>query len=110
MKSIVLMQLKVGLAVVLVAALFGNVFLFSAFVASVTAVLPNVLFALYLSLFKSSSVARFFIGEAIKLSFIFCAFLFVWHEYGFYINAPTYWVALIVVLKAHGLAVLRTAK
>lgn len=76
MKSIVLVQSLVALAVILVAAIFGNIFLFSAFAGSATVLLPNVLFAFYLGFFSKPSFVRFFMGEALKLCFMFYVLCF----------------------------------
>jgi hypothetical protein len=47
------------------------------------------------------------VGEAVKVGLVLLLSLIVWRDYGSQIVPTAFWVALIVVLKASGFALLR---
>ncbi|MGL4768001.1 MAG: ATP synthase subunit I [Formosimonas sp.] len=95
---------------VLVAMLFGQEAMWSAFAGSVVAIAPNVIFALYLKTMKKMSVVRFFVGEAAKVAMMIGFSLWVWQSQWIKVDVVAYWAALIVVIKAHNLSLLRTIR
>ena len=104
----VFLQLIVGLVVVAVSAFFGFQALWSAAVGVLIAILPNALFAAYLALAPKPAEYRFFVGEGIKIVVALVAASLVWWRYGLQVQPLAYWVALIIVLKAHNFGLLRT--
>jgi F0F1-type ATP synthase assembly protein I len=109
MKFAVVLQLCVAVVVVLISWLgFGSEAGKSALIASVVAIVPNALFALYLLLAPKPAEYRFFVGEGIKIVVALIAATMVWWKYGVYVQPLAYWLALIVVLKAHNFGLLRT--
>ena len=104
----VLVQVIFAAIVVVVSAFFGQQALWSALVGSVIAILPNALFAAYLALAPKPAEYRFFVGEGIKIVVALVAASLVWWRYGLQVQPLAYWVALIIVLKAHNFGLLRT--
>ena len=110
MAFVVGMQAICAALVVMVALLFSREAALSAAFGAVAVLVPNVLFATYLKLNGKPSVARLFAGEAIKLMLVLALSYTAWHVAEFKVNALSYWVALVVVLKAHNFGLLRTTK
>ena len=110
MAFVIGMQAVAGLFVVLIALFFGRSAGLSAALGAVVALLPNVIFALYLKFNGRPSVVRLMLGEAVKLALIFALSFFVWRRVDFAVQALPYWIALVVVLKAHNLGLLRATK
>lgn len=95
--------LTVGLSV-----FFGVAAACSAGAGAAAVLLPNLLFAMYLTMSARPSPVRFFVGEAVKVAMVLLISLVVWRDYGTQIEPVAFWVSLIVVLKASGLALLRS--
>ncbi|TDR30990.1 ATP synthase subunit I [Hydromonas duriensis] len=93
--------------VVLIAGLFGLDAALSAALGAVVALLPNMLFALYLKVNARPSVVRLMLGESIKLLLVFALSYFVWRRIEFVVHPLPYWVSLVVVIKAHSFGLLR---
>lgn len=108
MKFAVLLQCVVALIIVAVCGFgFGQSAATSAVYASIIAIMPNALFALYLSLSPKPAEYRFFVGEGIKIVVALVAATVFWWKYGASVQPFAYWVALIMVLKAHNFGLLR---
>ena len=99
-----------AVAVIVLSALFGKAAMISAVAGAAVAIVPNMIFALYLKIMGKPSVVRFFIGEAAKVAVLVLISVVIWRNHGSYISAPPYWVAFIAVLKAHGLSMLRSVR
>lgn len=110
MAFVVGVQALCAALVVAMAGFFGKDAALSAALGAVAVLLPNVLFAAYLKLNGHPSVARLFMGEAVKLMLVLALSYAAWHNVNFTVNALSYWVALVVVLKAHNFGLLRTTK
>ncbi len=104
----VLLQFIVGLIVVVVSAFFGWQATWSAAAGALIAILPNAIFAAYLAVAPKPAEYRFFVGEGIKIVVALAAASLVWWRYGLQVQPFAYWVALIIVLKAHNFGLLRT--
>lgn len=102
------LQVAMAAAVIVLSAFFGKAAMISAVAGAAVAIVPNMIFALYLKIMGKPSVVRFFIGEAAKVAVMIYISLLVWRTYGSDVNALAYWAALIVVIKAHNLSLLRT--
>ena len=106
----IVLQFVFALVVTAVCALFGVTAMWSAMVGSLIAILPNAIFAIYLFASSKPAVYRFFVGEGIKVVIALVAAVIFWRQYGAQVQPFAYWVALIVVLKAHNFGLLRTVK
>lgn len=106
----IVLQAVFALVVVVVAAFFGRGAMLSAAAGAAVAIVPNMIFALYLKIMGKPSVTRFFIGEAVKVAVVIIISAKIWQQYGSSVNALAYWVAFIVALKAHGLSMLRSTR
>ena len=104
------MQIVGAFLVVAIALLFSQSAALSAALGAVVALLPNVIFALYLKFNGKPSVVRLMLGEVVKLALIFALSFFVWRRIDFAVQALPYWIALVVVLKAHNFGLLRATK
>ena len=102
------LQIVFAAVVVGVSAFFGRSAAYSAAAGAAVAFVPNFLFALYLGVSAKPSPTRFFIGELVKVIVAVLISLWVWRNYGKSIEPAAFWVAMIVVLKASGLALLRS--
>lgn len=110
MAFVIGMQVIGAFLVVLVALFFSRSAALSAALGAAVALLPNIIFALYLKFNGKPSVVRLMLGEAVKLALIFALSFFVWRRIDFTVQALPYWVALVVVLKAHNFGLLRATK
>ena len=107
MAFVIGMQVVGAFLVTLIALLFDRSAALSAALGAVVALLPNIVFALYLKFNGKPSVVRLMLGEAVKLALIFALSFFVWRRIDFTVQALPYWIALVVVLKAHNFGLLR---
>jgi hypothetical protein len=104
----VALQAAFAVLAVGISAFFGVSAVYSAMAGAAVVLVPNLLFAMYLALSAQPSTTRFFVGEAVKVGMVLLLSLLVWRDYGSQIEPVAFWVALIVVLKASGLALLRS--
>ncbi|MBS1174051.1 MAG: hypothetical protein H6R05_182 [Burkholderiaceae bacterium] len=106
----IVLQLIFAIIVTAICSLFGIKAMWSALAGSLIAILPNAIFAVYLFASPKPAAYRFFVGEGIKIVIALVVAVVFWRQYGMQVQPFAYWVALIVVLKAHNFSLLRTVK
>lgn len=106
----VLLQSLVLFVVLAVSALFGSGAVKSALAGGLIALLPNGLFAIYLWISARPAAYRFFVGEGIKIVVALVVSVVFWRQVGSRVLPLPYWLAFVLVLKAHNFALLRTVK
>lgn len=106
----VLVQFVFAIVIAAVSAFFGEKAMWSALLGGAIAILPNLVFAIYLASSQKAAVYRFFVGEGVKIFIAIAAAAVVWQQYGSQIQPIAYWAGLILVLKAHNFGLLRTVK
>jgi F0F1-type ATP synthase assembly protein I len=112
MLRVILVQVTVGAFLILLGFFGGRAQFFGAVAGVLVALLPNVLFAVYLWVQsrKAVEVARFYVGVGLKWLLSVALLVVVWQQYGAQVSPLYFWLAYIVVLMAHNLGLLRRSE